>query len=601
MKWSPDTLDRIRTAHDIVEWIGRDTVLKAGTQGQYTGLCPFPDHNEKTPSFSVSSVKQVYHCFGCQKGGDIFTYLRDQKGMGFVEAVQYLAQQAGITLQQDSREGREETLEKLNLFKIHAQAVQVFHRELLKTPPSHLVRKYLNKRGYSQEIIQRFQLGYAPAKGCLWNVLKSDRQREHLKKAGLVSQKSKTEFEFFRHRLIFPIISQMNQVLGFGARSLDQSLPKYINSRDSLCFQKGRVFYGLNKSAPYIRKAGHAFIVEGYTDFLTLFQNGFKNIIAVLGVALTEYHARLLRRYTDKVVLFFDGDPAGEQAVLRSLPILLKYGLRVHQVELKGMDPDDCIQTKGKDFLKQMMSKNYDLFLHLFSKKWEQRRGAERLDLVREMLEILSEMSDKVLKEYYIQSMLDMFTSSDRKSAQMIVDQSALKAQKTRQIDPLKTAVNRPASERKSRISLDSLTRHELYLLVLSLDERSYLESVYSHLDINQVTHAGLQDIFSMIFKNYAENPADFDKLLTRVMMRVEPEGGLSIQNYPNLANLNLDSGRKMIRDCLSCLKLNYEDSQIKTLAMQLKLKQEDHEKKHLKEIMKKKKLSMENQHEKQN
>lgn len=600
MKWSSDALDHIRSAHDIVEWISRDTVLKAGAQGQYTGLCPFPDHNEKTPSFSVSSVKQVYHCFGCQKGGDIFTYLRDHKGMGFVSAVQYLAQQAGITLQTDNGREHAENSEKLNLFKIHEQAVEVFHQELLKTPTGHLVRKYLNKRGYSQEMIQKFRLGYAPAKGCLLNVLKSSRQKERLKKAGLVIQKSTTEFEFFRSRLIFPIFSTMNQVLGFGARSLDQSMPKYINSRDSLCFQKGRILYGLNESAPYIRKAGHVFIVEGYTDFLTLFQNGFTNTAAVLGAALTEHHARLLRRYTDKAVLFFDGDPAGGQAALRSLPVLLKYGLRVHQVELKGMDPDECIRNKGKAFLKQMMSKNYDLFLHIFSKNWENKRGAERLDLFRKMLGVLSEMQDKVLKEYYIQSMMDMFTLSDQKSVQMIVDQEVHKTQKNLSSKPLKKSTG-ASNEKNFRVSLESLTRPELYLLVLSLHEESYLKFICRHLDTRQITHAGLQGVFDIIFKNYDENPADFDKLLAQAMMKVEPEGGLCVQKYPNLKALNLDSGRKMIQDCLSCLKLNYENSKIKTLTMQLKLKQEDREKKYLKEIMKIKKISMENPNEKQN
>ena len=598
MKWTPDILDRIREAHDIVEWISKDTVLKAGSGGQYKGLCPFADHNEKTPSFSVSTVKQVYHCFGCQKSGDLFTYFREQKGMGFVESVQYLAQQAGISLQQPSLKDNAELQNRQRLLDINAQAAQIFHNTLLKAPVHHPVQKYLKQRGYSQEMIKKFQLGYVSQKGELLENFKNEHHRKILKQAGLVGQKNNSVFEFFRHRLMFPIISPLNQVLGFGGRALGDSLPKYINSKDSSCFHKGKVFYGLNQSAPFIRKTGYVLIVEGYTDYLTLFQNGFCNVTATLGTALTLYHARLLKRYTDKVVLFFDGDQAGEKAALRSLPILLKTGLRVHQAELKDMDPDECIQKKGSEFLKNIIAQNNDLFLHTFSKKLEHKQGVERLDVIREFQPILSETKDTALKEYYSQFILSAFTPAEQKTTRILLSQkhSLKKMAQTQEPESSTT----PDPEMYVKIDISQLPKTELYLLVLSLHKDYYLEYVAHHLNIEMLSHSNLQKTFSFILKNYAENPSNFDKLFNRVIARTKPEKLLYTHYHPILAHLTKETGIKLIKDCLSRLVLNYENSRIKTLTMQLKLNQVDN-KKYLEEIqnIKRKILSVENSYEK--
>ena len=597
MKWTPDILDRIREAHDIVEWISKDTVLKAVSGGQYKGLCPFPDHNEKTPSFSVSSVKQVYHCFGCQKSGDLFTYFREQKGMNFVESVQYLAQQAGISIQKFSSQDNTELQNRRRLLDINAQSAQIFHNTLLAVPTHHPVQQYLKQRGYSQDIIQKFQLGYISQKGELLEHFKSESQRKILKQAGLIGQKNNSVFEFFRHRLMFPIISPLNQVLGFGGRSLGNSLPKYINSKDSPCFHKGKVFYGLNQSAPFIRKTGYVLIVEGYTDYLTLFQNGFCNVIATLGTALTWNHARLVKRYTDKAVLFFDGDQAGEKAALRSLPILLKAGLKVHQVELKDMDPDECIQNKGSAFLKNIITQNKDLFLHTFSKKLSSKQGMERLDVIREFQPILSEMTDKVLKEYYSQFILNLFPiPEEQKTAQMLLNQKHSVKEPTQEFE----SPTKDNPEMYSKIDISKLPKTELYLLVLSLQQSHYLEYVARHLNIEMLSHPNLQEIFRFILKNYDENPSNFDKLFTRVTARTKPEKLLYAHHHPVLAHLNQETGIKLIKDCLSRLVLNYDHSRIKTLTMQLKLNHVNN-KKYLEEIqnIKRKILSAESSHEK--
>ncbi|MDE0151496.1 MAG: DNA primase [Bdellovibrionales bacterium] len=594
MKWSTDTINKIRDAHDIVDWIGRDTVLKAQSGGQYSGLCPFPDHKEKTPSFSVSASKQVYHCFGCQKGGDIFTYFRDQKGMGFYEAVKYLADQAGIALK-TSKDSRTDVVERNSLFRVNEKAAHFFHEKLLKISETHPVKQYLKKRGYSQEIIKTFRLGYAPPSNGLSTVF-DKKEQELALKLGLFSKNNQGYFEMFRNRLMFPIISPMNQVLGFGGRTLGSAQPKYINSRDSDSFQKGRIFYGLKEATPYIRQKGYILIVEGYTDFLTLFQNGFQNVVATLGVALTSHHTRLLKRHTDKVILFFDGDSAGKQAAIRSLPLLLSAGLRIQRAELNGMDPDECLKTKGKDFLKNVLSHSRDLFLDVFFTRLQSLQGVEKLDLVREIGPVLSSAKDPVIKEYYTRKIEDVFLPSEQKAVKIALDTKAPKVYKK---EISSKTIEQDESFIHTIFSLKNLPRTELYLLVLALSKREYLEYIISNINLKWLSHA--EPLFKLIFNNYSQNPSNFDKLTAQLSTWVEPAGLLQTGSYPVLMDLEESSGKKFIQDCLSCLSLNYERAKLKNRVMQVKLKQ-GNVKEDLKDIqeMKKNILSMERNYEKQ-
>ncbi len=595
MKWTSDILNKIRDAHDIVEWIGRDTVLKGSSQGQYTGLCPFPDHKEKTPSFSVSSVKQVYHCFGCKKGGDIFTYFRDQKLMSFVETVQYLARQAGIHLEESK--GSQSGNQTEELFQLNLKVAQLFHQNLLKLLNTHVAHQYLKDRGYSKDLIKNFQLGYAPFDPCLSRTLNSEEKKIALQ-VGLLSQKEGQLRDLFRHRLMFPIFSPMNKILGFGGRAF-KGLPKYINSRDSVCFQKGRIFYGLKDSASFIRQKGYALVVEGYTDYLTLYQNGFQNVVATLGVALTPHHARLLKRYTDKVVLFFDGDKAGRQAAFRSLPILLSQGIRVHYTELKDIDPDECVRQKGVSFLKEILQKNKDLFLHIFSEQLKNTQGVEKLDLVWNLTPILGSMKDQILKEYYMKKILDVFLPSEQSSVEMIFKKKSYsKSQPFTSLEPLKPL---PKDSEKLFL-LKSITPVEVYLLALALSQKSYLEYIMSRLDINWLSKEWLRQFFKTVFDEYSLNHSNFDKLLAQISAIVEPAGLLHIESHPVLIGLNEQTGLRFVQDCLSSLSLEYEKSKLKTQIMQLKLKEGDKDiKVHLKEIqnMRKHISQMERDHEK--
>ena len=602
MKWSSDIINKVRESHDLVDWVSKDTVLKNRFGGEYFGLCPFSDHKEKTPSFSVSSSKQVYHCFGCGRGGNIFNYFKDQKGMGFYETLIYLAQQAGIELKRD-KNSEANLLNRNRLLKINQETAAMFHQELMKLDEKHKVHSYLKTRGYSQSTIKKFLVGYSSGK--LSKHL-SGEQKEMALKLGLLRKSPSGVFDMFRGRLMFPIISHNHQVVGFGARALDSSQPKYINNRESECFKKGTSLYGLNETGAFIRQKGCALMVEGYTDFLTLFQNGFTNIAATLGTALTSHHARLLKRYTNKIILFFDGDSAGKKAELRSLPLLLSEGLRVHHVRLEGMDPDECIKKKGASFLKKALEESQDLFLYMFFDQLKNiPQGFERIDWVQEISPILSSVKNQKLKEYYTQKIKDAFLPKDEKALKKALEKgvnSNLRYQ--RMTDSSTKEVYQKDGFFKISLKkfLKPELKKELHLLVLALSEEEYLKFIRVHLNLNWLSSLDLRRLFRRVFEDYDRNPEEFEKLLSKISSQAEPANLLQVEAHrPFLEDLkNVENGKSFVEDYIKWLSLKHKKLELNDQVLQVKLGASD-DKKYLKEIQKKKRsiFNMEKHHEK--
>ena len=414
-------LERVREKSDLVTLISEDTELK-GSGDRYMGLCPFPNHSEKSPSFSVSQSRQVYHCFGCKSSGNIFTYLQKQRGMSWPEAVELLARKASIPLPKGGRpldkgKLRHPTGPSLaSLFDLNRKICSFYEQQLNQSNSDSPVQRYLKKRGWAGDTAKAFRLGYAPKGNALLHFLKSQGERSLALKLGLLSRSSMgQQYDCFRHRLIFPIVSVHGEVIGFGARALDDSSPpKYINSKESPVFHKGKVFYGLNVAARHIRSSSVALLVEGYADFLSLYQAGFENMVASLGTALTADHARLLRRYVHSVVLIFDGDMAGLKAGERSLPLLLAEGLEVKFFALpKGIDPDDFIRSKGKEAFLSRLREAEDMFFFILRKKYQRLRekGQSITYLIEEMAPLLIEVKNQALRAVYEQRLFDLFGS----------------------------------------------------------------------------------------------------------------------------------------------------------------------------------------------
>src|SRR5208282_6008028 len=371
--FSSATLERIRAACDIVDVVGSYLPLKkAGAN--FVALCPF--HKEKTPSFSVNPHRQIFHCFGCHKGGDVFTFIKEYENIGFVDAVRRLADRAKIPIEFDQSPGEQQSRHlKDQLLQIHEQIAQRWQNCLLNEAAGQTARDYLAKRGVSPEAVKLFRLGAAPD---AWDdTVNWAKGKGHeltlVEKAGLIISRSETQtpnsetpdakpqtpaprsqtrnyYDRFRGRLIFPICDEQGRVIGFSGRVLsgDEKTAKYVNSPESPIFTKGRVMFGLDKSKRALLDKRCAIICEGQLDLIACYMGGVTNVVAPQGTALTADHARILKRYVEEVVLCFDSDNAGQNAAMRSLDILLAAGLAIRVATVPAPhDPDSFIKEFG--------------------------------------------------------------------------------------------------------------------------------------------------------------------------------------------------------------------------------------------------------------
>lgn len=347
MFYSDDVIEEVRSKNDIIDIISSYVRLKK-KGSSYMGLCPF--HNEKSPSFSVSQSKQMYHCFGCGVGGNIFTFVMEYENLSFIEAIQYLANKAGINLPQgemssEEIKGREK---RTLLLEIYKKTAMYYYWQLHNTEKGKKAYQYLIDRSLSDDTIKKFGLGYSNIVGGLYSYLKGEGYDSTiLKESGLFNFDEKNGvYEKFWNRVMFPIMDVNNKVIGFGGRVLGDAKPKYLNSPETILFDKGMNLFGLN-IARTSRKQ-YIIICEGYMDVITLYQAGYDNTVASLGTSLTGRQANLLKRYNKNILLNYDSDEAGIKAALRAIPILKNAGISVKVIDLKPYkDPDDFIKALG--------------------------------------------------------------------------------------------------------------------------------------------------------------------------------------------------------------------------------------------------------------
>jgi len=398
-----DILNRI----DIVELISGYIPLKRAGRN-FKALCPF--HQEKTPSFMVSPDRQIYHCFGCGVSGNAFRFLMQYERFEFPEAVELLAKKAGITLPQTKEDNRAISL-ATQLFKINEIAA-LFYEHNLSSSAAASVKQYLLKRGLNAKTAGLFRLGFAWDKwdGLLNHLRSKGISLALMEKAGLVLPKEGGGYyDRFRNRIIFAILDIKNRVLGFGARVLDQSLPKYLNSPETPIYIKGRNLYGLNLAKEAIRDNDCAVVVEGYLDCITPYQEGLSNVVASLGTALTPEQVRLLKRYTRNVVMVYDADAAGQMATLRTLDVFIEEEMGVRVVSLpQGFDPDSFVRRHGIEQLKERIRQAEDLFdykLRMLSQRYDSKKIEGKSAISLSMLETISKFKNAVLKSEYIKKL----------------------------------------------------------------------------------------------------------------------------------------------------------------------------------------------------
>ena len=397
-----ETLQQILDATDIVDLVGRHVKLRrAGTN--FVGLCPF--HQEKSPSFNVSPHRRSYHCFGCGAGGNAFRFMMEHAGLSFVDAVKRLAEQAGIHIQEEQYDANAEREAKVRkaLIKVHAEAAEWFHTLLMRHKVAADARAYLKSRGISQQAAKDWQMGYAPPYGDLlreW-ALEKKFSENLLVTAGILARpeedsgRGNQTYPRFRHRLMFPIRNDFGECIAFSGRLLDPEAKaaKYLNSPETPIFSKSKVLFGLDKSKRAIGKADRAIVCEGQIDMITAFVSGVENIVAPLGTAFTEFHARKLKQLAAEVVLCFDSDNAGYKAAERAFAILAPVGLTVKVAPLpQGEDPDSLIRGQGVDAFRSCLEQARDFFEHMMEYASTHRNLGE----VRERTRVAEEMAGMV-------------------------------------------------------------------------------------------------------------------------------------------------------------------------------------------------------------
>ena len=409
--YSDSTREQIRLASDIVDVIGSYLPLKrAGAN--FVALCPF--HKEKTPSFNVNPHRQIFHCFGCHKGGDVFTFVQEYENIDFPEALRRLADRAKIPLEEAKSPGEQQSRHlKEGLLQIHEQITLRWQSVLTNEAGGQSARDYLAKRGVTPDAIKLFRLGAAPE---LWddtvNWAKSKgHELDLVEKAGLIIRKEATDryYDRFRGRLIFPICDEQGRVIGFSGRVLsgDEKTAKYVNSPETPIFTKSKVFFGLDKSKRAVLEAGFAIVCEGQLDLIAAFMAGVQNMVAPQGTALTADHARILKRYVEEVVLCFDSDEAGQNAAVRSLDSLLASGLAVRVAVVPAPhDPDSYIKAFGGPAFKQLIDRAegfFDYYLNRLRSTNDVTTDKGRLAVLRSMAEAILKTGNVVLIDKYAQ------------------------------------------------------------------------------------------------------------------------------------------------------------------------------------------------------
>jgi DNA primase len=424
-----DKISEILNTSDIVDIVSESVILKKSGQN-FFGLCPF--HSEKTPSFSVNPAKQIFYCFGCSAGGSAISYVMKYHGLSFVEAVKMLARKYNIVIETPQLDParRKEIALKEALFGLNKKIMAYYSSILAQNTKADGARQYLEKRGITQKTIDAFHLGYAMDQ---WDgvviFFKNEKiSRQAALQSGLILPRKQNNgfYDRFRNRIMFPIFDINMQVAGFGGRVMDDQMPKYLNSPETPVYSKSRILYGLHAAKPYCRKNGTVYIVEGYFDFLTLFQNGIKNTVASLGTALTSEHVRILKGYAPTMVLVFDSDAAGINAAKRSITIFMKEGVDTRILVLpRGDDPDTYVMNHGPEaFLDQAgQAKSVMQFLLRTAMDTHGLSVEGRIRILDEMKHHLADIQDSALRSVHVRELAETLNIDERAVLEKIKEQ----------------------------------------------------------------------------------------------------------------------------------------------------------------------------------
>lgn len=544
-----EKLAEIRSRANIVDIISEYVTFKKAGKN-YLALCPF--HSEKTPSFHVNEEKQIFYCFGCQKGGDVITFLREINNLSFVEAVSQLANRYGLSLPPPSSYRKEKATDQETFLEINEKAMHFFHHVLMQRPEGEVGRKYLKKRGIDQKIWETFKLGYALE---TWDSLATFLNKGNIplqlaKQLGLIAPREKGGFfDCFRGRIIFPIFNLNGRTIGFGGRAIAGGTPKYLNSSDSMIYKKSSSLFGLPITRNPIAKEDQVLIVEGYFDLLSLFQAGICPVVSPLGTALTGVHIQTLKRFTSRFYVVFDADEAGDKAALRSLEMFLNEGLSPRVVILpSGSDPDEFIQQKGMENFRKKME-IAPLLIEYFIERAIEKKNLSlpegKVEVVKEVMPIIGHIREPIVQDEYIRKLSERLGVRE---------------------DRIRSLGLSPAPHRAKELSspIDE-TRREEFLLTLMLQKPELILSVDAVEVVDDLDSHLLQEIAKTVIALYQK---EGEVEITTLIDQLGDEKG-KLATRLSLKEENFANITESLKDCILQIKRN----KFKKMKAQLTLK----------------------------
>lgn len=499
MYYSDEIIEEVRSKNDIVDVISSYVKLqKKGSS--YFGLCPF--HNEKSPSFSVSREKQMYYCFGCGAGGNVFTFLMEYENYSFQEALKYLADLAGVELPEAeySKEARERADQKAILLEINKVAAQYFYVQL-KSPQGAHALSYLKDRGLSDEMIHSFGLGYSNKySNDLYQYLKSKGYRDELiVKAGLVTVDERYGVsDKFWNRVMFPIMDSNSRVIGFGGRVMGDAKPKYLNSPETMIFDKSRNLYGLNRARS--SRKPYFLLCEGYMDVISLHQAGFSNAVASLGTALTPGHASLIKRYVKEVYLTYDSDEAGTKAALRAMPILKDVGITARIIRMEPYkDPDEFIKHLGAEAFEERIHKARNGFmfgLEVLERDYDLTTPEGKTDFMKEAAKRLTQFDEEIERSNYIEAVAKTYHVGFEELRKLVLKMAVQTG--------LAKQVERPKRlDGKSREKEDGHVKSQKILLTWLIEDEDIFNQIRRYITPDDFTGELYKKVAALLYEQY--------------------------------------------------------------------------------------------------
>lgn len=545
IQYTDDLKEEIRAANDIVDVISQYVTLKRSGRN-FFGLCPF--HKEKSPSFSVSPDRQYFHCFGCHKGGDVFTFISEIERISFKEALEFLADRARIALpeSQNSEFNKTQYL-KDRMYKINAEAT-IFYHERLYEPLAKIAQDYVKQRKLDNNTLKAFKIGYSGEYNELYKKLKTKGFKdEEILATGLVNRTDRGDFiDRYRKRLMFPIMDVNGKVIAFGGRKLENNdkIAKYINSNENLIYSKKRHLFALNLAKQSNSKK--IILVEGYMDAISLYQRGFDNVVASLGTALTEEQGRLLRKYSEQVILSYDSDSAGQEAILRGLTILESQGCDARVLQMEGAkDPDEYVIKYGSGRFNLLVENAISLVefkIKMIKNKYNLENANDKIRFLKEITKILSNVENKIEREIYIDKIANQYNIS-KEAIFAEVNKVTYKDINEKILSKLIIKSKKPVEISPAVIKRENMI---IYLLINHFTEA--YEKIVTNITIDDLK---LEEN-KKIFKEILESPAEDSEKILQTIANIEDQNIQSHVSEILVTDYEINSVEKCIEDVIN-------------------------------------------------